>query len=110
MSPLTKITCNPYAAIPEKCVDHEIASDCERAPELPENLIENARGEDCIGETRSRYGKNLRHSAPQRAVSEIDSALEYKYRRDHSQNKAPNDFRTEHGHPHRYKIEMRWGF
>jgi hypothetical protein len=79
MLPLTKITCNPYAPIPEKRVDREITSDCKRAPELRPNPIGNARREDCIGETCSRYGKHFRHSAPQRAVPEIGSALEYEY-------------------------------
>ena len=79
MLPLTKITRNPYAPIPEKRVDHEITSDCKRAPELRPNPIVNARRDDCIGETRSRCGKHFRHPVPQRAVPEIDSALEYEY-------------------------------
>src|SRR5215472_3894803 len=54
MSPLTNISCNPYAPRPNQCVDDEIASDCERAPEPSENVIENARREDGISETHSR--------------------------------------------------------
>jgi len=79
MLPLTKITRNPYAPIPEKRVDQEITSDCKCAPELRPNPLVNARREYCIGETRSRYGKHFRHSAPYRAVAEIDFALEYEY-------------------------------
>lgn len=92
MLPLTKIACNPDAAVPEKRVDHEITSDCKRAPELRQNPIENPRREDYIGETSSWYGKHFRQSVPLRAVPEIDSALEYEYRRDHSQNEAPEYF------------------
>ena len=79
MLPLTKITCNPYAPIPKKRVDHEITSDGKRAPELRPIPVGKARREDGIGETRTRYRKHFRHSAPSRAVPEIDSALEYEY-------------------------------
>src|SRR3989442_4908742 len=79
MPPLAKITGNPYAHIPEKRVDHEITNDGQRAPELRPNAIANAGREDGIGETRSRCGKRLRHSAPQPAVPEIESALAYEY-------------------------------
>ena len=79
MLSLTKITCNPYASVPEKRIDDEITSDCKPAPELRPNPFVNARGEDCIGEARSRQGKHFRHSAPYRIVPKFDSALEYKY-------------------------------
>ena len=79
MLPLTKITCNPYAPIPEKYVHNQIASDRKRVPELRPTPIGNARREDRIGETRSRNGDHFQHFAPQRAISEMDPALEDEY-------------------------------
>jgi len=68
----SKIADHPQEHVPEDYVDQKITAEGQDGPESGRAFHESARHVDGGDEAGSRRGKDMRDSAPQRTVREID--------------------------------------
>lgn len=92
----SKIADGREEGVPEEDVDQKIAGEGDCSPKYGRASQKSSWGVDGRDEVGSRRSEEVGDSAPHRAVPEIDSRLPQKDRRNHSQDKAPNNLRFEH--------------